>query len=346
MAKIIPVKKYDIETDKFSSTITRSNIINSLSYVKEEYTSDENDQSYEYIIFANGYRVKDIALDGKTIHGNNDFTKRIINYFKKKNKNVVVIHILVDSDAPLDLESRMIARKIEALAKKDTVRSINLIGHSKCGVMFFNMPKYFKDSTTFEKSSIYTSAAPFRGCLIATPKLFLKQVKHAIFSKLPKPFNELTYNALKNYYQTASSNSHMDNDIALPGTVINKYDPNFIKRTFDRINIEAIKRVKHFHNFVTGIDENSLLKALKRRDYTGVGLYLMDKYFMDETTDGFIERSSQESISKYLDVPTRVINSAAHNYLAYDDELIHILDTINQNIDEDLESQKSKQLRR
>ena len=69
MAEIIPVKKYDIETDKFSSTITRSNIINSLSYVKEEYTSDENDQSYEYIIFANGYRVKDISLDGKTIHG-------------------------------------------------------------------------------------------------------------------------------------------------------------------------------------------------------------------------------------------------------------------------------------
>lgn len=344
MTKIIPVKKYDLASDTFSTEVNKNNIINSLSYVREEYTHDEEDASYEYIIFANGYRVKDIALDGINIRGNNNFAERIVNYFKKKKKNVVVIHILVDSDAPLDLESRMIARKVEELAKKDTVRSISLIGHSKCGVMFFNMPKYFRNSTTFEKSSIYTSAAPFQGCLIATPKLFLHQVKQAIFQKLPKPINELTYNALRNYYHSSSSNSHMDNDIALPGSIIDRYDPNFIRRTFDRINIEAIKKVRHFHNFITGVDENSLVKALKRRDYTSVGLCLMDRFFMDETTDGFIESRSQESISSFIEVPTHRINSATHNYLVHDDELIIILDTINQNIEEDRE--RHKQLKR
>ena len=141
MTKIIPVKKYDLASDTFSTEVNKNNIINSLSYVREEYTSDEEDASYEYIIFANGYRVKDIAADGINIRGNNNFAKRIVNYFKKKKKNVVVIHILVDSDAPLDLESRMIARQVEELAKKDTVRSRRLIGHSKCGVMFFNMTK-------------------------------------------------------------------------------------------------------------------------------------------------------------------------------------------------------------
>ena len=83
---------------------------------------------------------------------------------------------------------------------------------------------------------------------------------------------------------------------------------------------------------------------LKRRDYTSVGLCLMDRFFMDETTDGFIESRSQESISSFIEVPTHRINSATHNYLVHDDELIIILDTINQNIEEDRE--RHKQLKR
>lgn len=346
MAKVIPVQKYDITSGSFCDNISKKDLVNSLSYVREEYTSDETDNTYEYIIFANGFRAKDISIDGTNIYGANNFAKRIINYFKRKNKNVVVIHILVDNDAPLDLESRVIANHVDELAKLDRVKSINLIGHSKCGVMFFNMPKYFKNNLSFEKSSIYTSAAPFQGCLIASPKLFLHQVKEAIFSRLPEPFSELTYNAIKSYYHYSSSNSHMDNDIALPGTEIDKYDPNFIRRTFDRVNIESIKRVRHFHNFITAIDDSSIFKSLRRRDFTSVGLCLMDRFFMEETTDGFIEVKSQESIGRKLDTPTIKINSATHNYLANDEELIIILDTVNRYLDEDREKEKPKQLRK
>lgn len=346
MAKIIPVKKYDILSDTFTAEINKQNRVNSLSYVKDEYIHDESDTNYEYIIFANGYRVKDITLDGLNTYGENNFTRRIVNYFKNKKKNVVVIHILLDSDAPLDLEAKIIAKHVDQLARQDNVSTINLIGHSKCGAMFFNMPKYFKNKRSFEKSFIYTSAAPFRGCLIASPRLFLHQVKEAVFSKLPKPISELTFKALKKYYNTSSSNSHMDNDIAIPGTLTERYDPDFIRCTFDKANIEAIKKVRKFQNFITGVDDESLVKSLKRQDYTSVGLCLMDRYFMDETTDGFIELRSQESVSEYVDVPTIRIASATHNYLAHNDELGIILDSVNQNIDEEHEKNREQKTMR
>ena len=94
MAKIISVKKYDILSDTFTAEINKQNRVNSLSYVKDEYIHDESDINYEYIIFANGYRVKDITLDGLNTYGENNFTRRIVNYFKNKKKKYYLAKIM------------------------------------------------------------------------------------------------------------------------------------------------------------------------------------------------------------------------------------------------------------
>lgn len=333
MRTIIPVKKYNLGTNSFEETIKDSDRSKALSYIEKKIIYDENDEKFEYIILASGNKVKDISRNGKTPYKQYDYVANLCRYFKNKKKNCIIIHILVDMDAPLREEAQLIAAYIDELANKDTTNTINLIGHSKCGTMFFNMPKFFQNELSFRKSNIYTSAAPFRGCLIAAPKLFLKEVEQAINAHLPSPLNVLVFKALKKYYRSVHSDSHMDHDISKEGYEAERYDPSFIAGMFDLENIEAMKKVNFYHNFTTGIDDKSLLNAIKRRDYISIGLCLMDRYFMQEVTDGFIEVKSQESVEQYIDVPTKKISSATHYYLGHDDELGVILDVVDENID-------------
>ena len=342
MKTIIPLGKYNLNTNRFESIVLDSEKNKALSYIEKKVIYDENDENFEYIILASGNKVQDISRDGINPIKEYAYEDSISRYFKDKKKNCIIIHILVDMDAPLDEESRLIAEKIDEIAENPTTSTINLIGHSKCGTMFFNMPKYFQNEESFRKSNIYTSAAPFQGCLIASPRFFLGQVEQVINDSLPKPLNKLVFKALKKYYTTVHSDSHMDNDISKIGTKAERYDPGFIAGMFDLQNIEAIKRVNFYHNFSTGIDDKSLLKALRRRDYLGIGLCLMDKFFMRETTDGFIEVKSQESVEQYVDVRSTRISSATHYYLGHDDEFKVILDMVNQNIDRNKAKKKEK----
>ena len=344
MNSIIPISKYNLSSKKFDKKVLKKDKPKSLSYVYDKIIYEENDNSYEYIIFANGNRAKDISKDGEHPYGRRDYVGRIKEYFNTKKKNIIIVHILVDNDAPLNLEAQIIANYIDRISQCKNTNSISLIGHSKCGAMFFNTPKYFKQESSFEKTHIYTSATPYQGCLIATPKLFLKQVKNVIDIQLPFPLNILTYNALEMYYSSISSNSHMDNDIALPGYVTDNYDPQFIAKMFDEENIRAIKKVHGFYNIITGIDDETIYKYLERKDFTSVGMCLMDLFFMEETTDGFIEVKSQESVSKHLDANSIRINSTSHYYLAHNDELGIVLDIVNENIDKYNEEKNDKRL--
>ena len=126
----------------------------------------------------------------------------------------------------------------------------------------------------------------------------------------------------------------MDNDIALPGYSSDKYDPTYIAGMFDQENIEAMKKLRYYRNFVTGIDECTLFDSLRRGDFTGVGMYLIDKFFMDEKTDGFVETKSQESVEKHMDVRTTCLKSRTHCYLSHDDDLGLLLDTVSDLLDE------------
>ncbi len=331
MTVIRNIGKYSLENGTFSKEDKNNK---SLSIAVDKLVCDESNSKYEYIIFINGNRAMDVTKDGVHPYGVRDYVKRISDHFKNKNKNLIIEHIYVDNDAPLILQTRLVARHVDMVSLDENVNTINLIGHSKGGAMLFNLPRFLRTKTSFEKTSITTTATPFIGCLLASPKIFLEHVRKVVYAQLPPHIAKYTYEALVSYYKTLSSDSHMDNDIALPGYESENYDPNFIAGMFDLINIEAMKKIRFYQNFVTGIDDLTIFDSLKRGDFTSVGLCLMDKFLMPEMTDGFVEVRAQESVREHIDVKTNNLKSRTHYFLSHDDDLGIVLDTIDENIDE------------
>lgn len=334
MSTIIPIAKYNEETKTFSATIEDFQRGTSLSIIKNKFIYDENNDHFDYIIFANGNRVKDITKDGIHPYPERDYTERIKRYFAKQNKNVIIEHILLDNDSPLNIEAEIVARYVDYLSTDETIDTINLIGHSKCGTLFFNVPKYFKKETSFTKTAIATTASPFTGCLIAAPKYFLKDVKTVIDNNLPAPINNIVYNAISKYYTSLHSGSHMDNDICIPFYNQEMYDPSFILKMFDLANINAIKRIRKYQNFITSIDNDTLMNSLRRGDFISVGMCLIDHFFISELTDGFVEVRSQEGVNEYLPNSSTRIESTTHYFLTHEEEMAIVLDFINNSIDE------------
>ena len=338
MTTIKNLKKYSLEDKKFKI----DNLDNkSFSVSRKKFISDESNTDFDYIILVNGNRAMDVTKDGIHPYGQRDYVERIGNYFLKQKKNVIVEHILLDNDAPLALESIMLADHVDKLASKDNIKTINLIGHSKGGALLFNSPKYFRNESSFKKTTITTTASPFMGCLLATPTFFLPQVRDVVYSQLPEYLAKPTYDALVNYYTKISSGSHMDNDIALSSFSSENYDPNFIAGMFDLANINAMKKIRFYQNYVTEIDDKTILDSIKRRDFTSVGMCLMDEFFMNEITDGFVEKSSQESVKDHLDIKMNSLKSRTHYFLTHDDDLEFILSSIDEKIDEYNERKKA-----
>ena len=105
--------------------------------------------------------------------------------------------------------------------------------------------------------------------IIATPKLFLKQVKHAIFSKLPKPLNELTFG--KANRNTISYNNELTED---KHVLISKEDNVFYiqsnknAKCASYLNNRIIKQKKLLNSgdliFVNNIKISMLIKISAR----------------------------------------------------------------------------------
>jgi hypothetical protein len=329
MTNIKNIAKYNLENGGFNN----SNLDNKgLSIAVDKVVYDENDTSYDYIILVNGNRAMDVTKDGVHPFGVRDYVKRICDYLKNKKRNYVVEHILLDNDAPLMEEAKIIASHVDLLSQDENVNTVNLIGHSKGGTIMFNIPKFLKNTKSLEKTSITTTATPFRGCLLASPKIFLEHVKKVVYGQLPPNIAKYTYEALVNYYKNLSSDSHMDNDIALPGYESDHYDPNFIAGMFDPINIRAMQKIRFFQNYVTWIDDYTIVDSLRRGDFTSVGMCLLDKFFMSEVTDGFVETKSQQSVSNHMEVKTNNFKSRTHYFLTHDEDLAIVLDSINEKI--------------
>ena len=334
MSKIKNQKKYNSATQRFTKVILQNEKGLAFSNAKNIVIADEEDSKLDYIIFCNGNRVKDISKDLITPYGQRDYVDRISKYFERHKKNVFVEHILLDNDAPLNVEVKTISNHINKLSVKEKCRSLQLIGHSKGADIYFNIPKYFKNMETYKMSSMYLTAPPYEGCFIAEKTNFLGNANKVIMSQLPYPLSEYTFEALKKYYERMHSNSYMDNDIARIGYKSANYDPSFIRDMFSIDNLLAIQKLNYFHNFVTGIDEKTLLKSIKQRDYVSIAMCLIDKYFIDKPSDGFIEQSSQLAINKYLNIKNTIIPSTTHYFLSQDENLEMLLDIVNDQIDQ------------
>ena len=302
-----------------------------LSYRDAYVNNDKNDDNYHVIIFCNGNRVKDISKDNKTPYGKRDYVSRIKEYFSDKEENVYIVHILLDNDAPLELETEMIAKVIDKMAIREKAKSIQYIGHSKAGVMGWNMPKYLEEDDSYNKLYMYLTAPPLLGCLIASKPDFLIAVKDKVdsYKAVPKNVRGKVYEGLVKYYESKYSNSHMDKDIApLENELKEDYDPNFIKNTFSEENLNALTKIQYLHDFITEFDSNALKDLKEEPDGNSFGMFLMNFFLMPNDTDGFVELLSQIAGHKFLDYDATIIANGSHYFLASKKGLTTVLDVL------------------
>lgn len=277
-----------------------------------------NNGKIDYIIITHGSRVEDHSKDFLNIKEKEAGIYNIINHYKQCNGNYSIKLFLMDADAPIIEDAKLFANYIEHLATLPSTNSINIVGLSKCSVMNFYVPRFFKNLDTFKKVNMYNTATPYEGTKLASPLIFYPEVKKVICSKIHNErIANLIYKKLINIYEGISSNSHMDYDIAIPGGIPDSkkhvYDELLITNVFSSENIEAIKKLNSFRNILTGIDSNTLKEAVSTMNFSGIGLCILDDMFFDNKSDGMVYVDSQRKVESILDIKSDKLISAHHD---------------------------------
>lgn len=307
-------------------------------------------EGIHYIILAHGSRVEDHSKDFITIPGKEISVDDAYSYFSRKNRNYKILSYLMDADAPIKEDAKALAQYIGSLASNTHIKSINLVGLSKCGAMSFYVPSYFGKKDTFDKTNIYTIATPFLGTRMAAPELIFADIERMLVSKFgDNRFTKALCEEIKKCYKGISSNSHMDFDIAIPSGFPDGenevYDPSFIRDMFSRENIESIGKVGSYKNFVTGIDDNTLTEAIKTGNFTGIGLCVLGKLFFDEPSDGMVPVSSQEIVTTHIEgLRNEKLVSAHHDVFGNKRVFNEVLDSVNSTIEEQVEIGHQKRI--
>ena len=295
------------------------------SYLSEFDTIlNSSEPEYNYVIISYGFRVEDHSNDTYKINKYEFFIDRFVDYFMNNSKsNYIVRYVMLDADAPLVEEAKKLASYIDNLA-------------SMSGTINMYTPKYFQNSKSYELTHIYNIATPYSGTTMASPLYFYPQIKELVTSKLgDNPISNFIYKKLVDFYESRSSNSHMDYDIAKPGGVSedkkDNYDEEFIKNIFSEENIEALKKIKGFENFTTHIDKAVIKKAIQTGDFNTIGLCILNSWFFDKKSDGFVLTSDQSLVENYLDVKSTDL--ASSHMIMTSDSLDTVLDSINKNVE-------------
>ena len=284
-----------------------------------------------YIIIDQGSRVEDHSKDFSTIKETEVRIDNVIRHYERCNGNYDIKLFLMDADAPIIEDAKLFAKYVESLALLPDTNSVNIVGLSKCSVMNFYVPRFFKNRETFKKTNVYNIASPYEGTKFASPKIFYPEIKRVFKS-------DIVCNILvKNVYEKKSSNSHMDYDIAIPGGIpderIHLYDENFIKNVFCTDNVEAVKRLNSFKNILTSIDSEVRKEAIITGNLYGIALCLFDKRFFDGKSDGMVYTSSQKKVEDVLDIKSYSIKShhdVNSNIRAFNEVLGIVDDTIDE----------------
>lgn len=275
-------------------------------------------EKFDYIIVAPGSRVEDHSKDFIKIKEKEVRINNILSYFGKKNGNYIVQLFLMDADAPIIEDAKLFAEYIERIASHPNTNSINIIGLSKCAIMSFYTPQFFKNAETYDITNIFNVAAPYEGTKLASPLVFYPEIEAFVSRIIPnKEIAKLISNSLIAFYESISSNSHMDYDIAISGGIPdskkNCYDEEFIKYVFSSSNIKSIKKLNSFKNFLTGIDKNTIKEAIATGNVVGIGLCLLDKYFFENKSDGMVYTESQRKVENVLGIKSRKLESTHHD---------------------------------
>ena len=281
MGIITSYGKWNLDKNEWCYLPEHREIGRSFAFADYEKIINNENSSIDYVILAYGTRVEDDSKDFINIKESKRGIDKVISYFKQLNKNIVIKLFLMDADAPIIENAKMLAMYIDNLSLLTSTNSVNLLGLSKGGAMSFNVPKYFKKKSSFVKTNIYTIATPFTGTKLASPGIFYPEVKKIVTSKLgDTQLSNLVYRNLISIYEGISSNSHMDYDIAMLGGIPEEksqfYDETLIRDMFSSDNLNAISRLNAYKNLVTGIDDKTLNESIRTLNLTGIGLCILD----------------------------------------------------------------------
>jgi len=343
---IIDVKwKWDLNKNDWSENLDYNSRGRAFAFVNYEEIINNVNEGIDYLIFAYGTRVEDCSKYFLTVRDSYMGIEKVISYFKKLNKNIVVSLFLMDADAPIVEDAKKVAQYIDNLSMLSNTNSVNLVGVSKCGAMLFNTPKFFKRESSFRKTNVYTVATPFTGTKLASPSIFYPEVEKLITSKLGKnKLSGMVYRELINIYEGVSSNSHMDYDIAMLGGItgdkLKLYDDTLIKNMFSKNNIDAISRVSNYRNLVTGIDDKTLGEAIRTMNFNGIGLCVLNELFFEGKSDGMVTTDAQREIERQdgmdglkSDILLSSHHDVASNNRVFGDVLYIVNDTIDEHND-------------
>ena len=333
MSEIVNIAKWDLAKREWRYFDFGEERGRSFSLV--DYDCSFDDEKIDYLIFIDGTRVEDHSKDCRTISIKAAGVDKIIDFFDRRNKNVLVKLLLMDADAPIVEESKLLARYMDYVLGNKNISSMNVIGLSKGGALAFNTPKYLVEEDSYNKTNIYTVATPFDGTKIASPKVFSDELRVIIESRFGDgKFANFIYEKIISFYKKISSNSHMYYDIASRGSMPleykNLYDPSFIDNIFSDENMEAIQKIRSYKNIVTGIDNNTLKESISNFDFIGVGLCFLNELFFDGKSDGLVPCASQRIIEeKILNFNSEVLESSCHTVTRNSrvmDQLLRIVD--------------------
>ena len=170
-----PIAKYDVLNNKWKKA-DKTNKQKALSVVKYNtkfgIKRKESNTNFDYFIVMNGMRAENYSKCGNgTGWGMNNFLQEI----DKIDAKLKVVSILVDNDAPLEEQGKLLARYINKIKINEKCEKIHILGISKCGTIIVSMLKYLTD-VNLDKLNLIAYMAPYRGTIFASPTLFYKKI--------------------------------------------------------------------------------------------------------------------------------------------------------------------------
>ncbi len=351
-----PIRKYSLEENKWEEA-TRNNAGKAFSVVKysTEFGKQANNTNsdFEYFILLDGMRPENYSKTGTSFDGNNGWgIKNYLNDLENKNSRIKALTILVDKDAPLEEQSRLLAHKVNKLKNMEHCKGINILGISKCGTMTVSMLKYLQNSN-LDKLHVVSAEAPYLGTIYASPNLlyakadetlkkipenmikrfipFLQQIRPR--TKQTQSLNDKLSPAkiLTNLHWNVFSQSHMDYDISslgedgVPNQHLDRYDENYLKDLFNEQTLAKLRQVD-FTNVTTYCTKKTLENSIKSLNATGVLLYVSNNVLFDETSDGMVSlRSCRyiEEVCKQHNIPISALKlNDGHHAISSDKTMV------------------------
>jgi len=323
MGTIEILGKWNSEKNVFETSFDPSLAGTSFGIATYEPIKNIDGEEFDYIVISSGCRIENFTKDSRTINESHSAISKFIDFFANQKRNVLIKLIMLDKDDPLKEQGKLLASQIDLWASLPETKSINFLGHSKAAIMSFDMLKYFKNPLSYLKTNLYTTCAPFTGTIIASPDKITQRIEASLKERIPSKLLIDMLMKIVNYINDSmSSYSHMDFDIAPPGSIspeyMHLYDPSFITDIFSENNLNALSRLKSYTNICTKIDDGTLKDCIATANYVGVGLCLLDELVFDEPSDGFVTYSSQRLVEKHVlnrEFKSVLLRSSHHGFM-------------------------------